>query len=111
MMSDDSAKHYLIPAPIRRGYEFFPGWGLAEVAVTLAGFLAGVLLFLVIWLVGGSFPLRLIGFLLGGGIGAGLAIPPPNGEPLYRRIEASWRYRRQPRRYPYDWRRPDWDEE
>lgn len=110
-MQAGESKHYLIPAPIRRGYEFFPGWGIPEVVVTLAGLLAGVLLFLMVWLLGWPFPVRLMAFLLGGGIGAGLAMPPPHGDPLYRRIVASWRYRRQPRRYPYDWRRPDWVED
>lgn len=109
-MPETHAKRYLIPTPIRRGYEFFPGWGLTEVALVLAGFLTGGVLFILCWLVGLSVPIRLIGLVVMLAIGAFLALPPPQGDPLYRRIAAGWRYQKRPHRYRYDWGRSDWDD-
>ncbi len=109
-MADPSPPQYLIPAPIRRGYEFFPGWGMAEAAVTVAGLGAGAVLFAAASVLAAPVALRLVLFIFAGAIGVGLALPPPNGEPLYRRIAAGWRYRRQPHRYRYDWQQPDWDD-
>lgn len=109
-MAEAPAKRYLIPTPIRRGYEVFSGWGLIEVAVALAGFLAGSIWFLLGGLVGLSVALRLVGFVALLAIGAFLALPTPQGDPLYRRIVAGWQFTHAPHRYRYDWGRSDWDD-
>ncbi|MBX5466898.1 MAG: hypothetical protein K6U14_05310 [Firmicutes bacterium] len=101
---------YLIPKPITRGYELFPGWNWTQVGLAVAGLVLGGALFFGAGLVGLPWPLRVVAFLLPGGLGVGLAIPPPNEPPLYRRLTAAWHYYRQPQRWVYDWRRGDWDD-
>ena len=108
-MAENPTTRYLIPTPIRRGYEFFSGWGPMEVGVALAGFLAGEVWCLLGWVVGLSVALRLVGFVALLAMGSFLALPPPQGDPLYRRIVAGWRFAHVPHRYPYDWKRSDWE--
>jgi len=94
---------YLIPKPISQRYELFPGWGLAEAGLVLAGVAAGGLVFAGLSLVHGPVALRLIGLALPIGLAGFLAFPPPNEPPLYQRLQAGLRYHQRPQRFVYDW--------
>jgi len=94
---------YLIPKPISQRYELFPGWGLAQAGLVLAGVGAGAVMFGGLTLVHGPVALRLIGLALPIGLAGSLAFPPPNEPPLYQRLQAGLRYRQRPKRFLYDW--------
>lgn len=104
---------YLIPKPITRQYELFPGsgWGLGEAAVAVMGVVLGALLFAGLTLIGVPVVVRLITGIGSAGLGIGLAFPPPLGEPAYRVIQRWWAYQHQPHRYLYDWTASDWPED
>lgn len=102
---------YIIPKPITQKYELFPGsgWGLMEaglVAGSLAGALALVFLFS---LIGEVVPGLILG-VFGGFIGSALAVPMPGQPPLYQLLQAFREFRRQPRRWLYDWTASDWED-
>ncbi|MHB1957089.1 MAG: hypothetical protein ACYCOU_25515 [Sulfobacillus sp.] len=104
---------YLIPKPISKKYELFPGsgWGLVEAGIVVAGLIAGALLFLFATLLGLPIIVRLVLAALTIAIGGALAFPPPQGEPAYQ-IVLRWRnYQRQPHRYVYDWTVSDWPDD
>ena len=99
---------YLIPKPIQRQYEFFPGWGWRQIGLVLAGGIAAVLWFLITSLLRLPVLLRLLPALVPLAAGAGLAFPPPNERPLYERLLAGARFRNAPRRFVYDWNAKRW---
>lgn len=101
---------YLIPKPIAKQYELFPGtgWGLTEAGIVGAGLGLGGLLFGLLTLLGVPVALRLVVAVVVAAIGAGLAVPPPLGEPAYRVAQRWWAYQHQPHRYLYDWTAADW---
>jgi hypothetical protein len=108
MNTNGDRTRYLIPRPIARGFEFFPGWNARSVGLVAAGLAAGALLTFVAGLfrvpvAAGVAP----GVLVAGAAGI-LAFPPPTGEPLpIVRIQAMIDYHRHPQHYRYDWSRPD----
>ncbi|NMP24471.1 hypothetical protein [Sulfobacillus harzensis] len=101
---------YLIPKPIQRQYELFPGWGFTQVTVVAVGLVTGVLFFAMLTVFHLSIPIRLIAFVLPLGIGGFLAFPPPNEQPLYKRLQAGVGFSKSPRKWLYDWNASDWNE-
>lgn len=100
---------YLIPKPIQRQYELFPGWGWVQIGLVAVGLLLGVLFFAVLTLLRlAPVPVRMILLVVPGGMGGFLAFPPPNDQPLYQRLLAGLRFAKRPRRWLYDWNTPDW---
>ncbi|NMP24349.1 hypothetical protein [Sulfobacillus harzensis] len=101
---------YLIPKPIQRQYELFPGWGFPQIGLVVAGLLVGGMLFLVLTLFHVRVPIRLIAFVLPLGIAGFLAFPPPNDQPLYQRLQAGVGFSKSTRKWLYDWNASDWPE-
>jgi len=102
---------YLIPKPITRQYELFPGWGLAEAGLVVASVMAGAVVFGLASLVGLPVGLRIVFPVALVAVGVGLAFPPPMGEPAYRVVQRWWAYQHQPHRYLYDWTASDWPDD
>lgn len=102
---------YLIPKPIQRQYELFPGWGFTQVGLVAVGLIMGAAFFAgmtalrlgPIWLrlVIGVFFVAVVGFM---------AFPPPNEQPLYKRLQAGVGFSKSTRRWLYDWNASDWPE-
>jgi hypothetical protein len=102
---------YLIPKPIQRQYELFPGWGLSQIGLVVAGLVVGAICFAGLTALHlGSAPFRLIVAVFFIAVAGFLAFPPPNEQPLYMRLLAGWRFFHAPRRWLYDWNAGDWDE-
>ncbi len=101
---------YLIPKPIAKQYELFPGsgWGLPEAGIVVAGVgLAGVV-FWVLTLCGVPVVVRLVVAIVIAASGVGIAYPPPLGEPFFRVGQRWWQYQHHPHRYLYDVTQSDW---
>ena len=104
---------YLIPKPISKKYELFPGsgWGLPEAGIVAAGVAVAGLVFLLLTLIGVPVVVRLFITVVIAASGVGFAFPPPLGEPLYRVGQRWWQYQHQPHRYLYDWTASDWPDD
>lgn len=104
------AQRYLIPKPIQRTYELFPGWGFTQAGIVLAGLIVGVIVFAGLTLFHlGPAPLHLIVAFFFIGIGGFLSFPPPNDQPLYLRLQAGIGFSRSQRIWLYDWNADDWN--
>lgn len=99
---------YLIPKPIQRQYEVFPGWGFTQIGIVAVGLGVGAGFVIGLGLIHLGWAIRLVVGVLFLGIAGFLAFPPPHEAPLYTRLRAAWRYFHAPRRYLYDWNAPDW---
>lgn len=99
---------YLIPKPIQRTYEIFPGWGLVQAGIVVVGLAAGALIFWVIALLHGPIFLMILLALLAAGSGGVLAFPPPMNEPAYRTILRARNFVASPKKWLYDWNSSDW---
>lgn len=99
---------YLVPKPIVKGYEVFPGWSLTQAGIVAGGLVAAAVVFGLLTLFSVPVVIRLFAGIVVTGIGAILAYPPPAGDPGYRVIRRWWAYRHQPHRYLYDWTVSDW---
>lgn len=100
---------YLIPKPIQRKYELFPGWGMVQAGIVVAGIASGALFGWGISFLAGAIP-GIVVFVALAAIGGALAFPPPGGiePPLYQKLQA-WRgYTRTPKKWLYDWNSSDW---
>jgi len=102
---------YLIPKPIQRGYELFPGWSFPQIGLVVAGLVVGAAFFAVLTILHiGPTPLRAVIAVFFIGVGAFAAFPPPNDRPLYVRLVAGWQFFHAPRKWLYDWNSRDWPE-
>ena len=101
---------YLIPKPIHRQAELFPGWGFPQIGLVAAGLVAGAILFAGLTLIHLSVPVRLIAFVVPLACAGFLAFPPPNEQPLYTRLQAGLAFGQSTRKWLYDWNAADWPE-
>lgn len=97
---------YLVPRPIRRGYEFAPGIGMPEVLVMGAGVAVGGAVFAGLALLGVPWLVRAPLFVLLSGIGVGSVVTQVSDAPLYRRAYFMWQWHQRGRRWLYDFRYP-----
>ncbi len=100
---------YLIPKPIQRGYELFPGWSFVQIGLVAVGLVVGAVFFAGLTLLHlGPVPIRLVIAVFFIGVGGFLAFPPPNDRPLYERLRAGIAFGKSTRKYLYDWNASDW---
>ena len=99
---------YLIPKPIHRQAELFPGWGFTQIGLVVAGLAVGAVFFAGLTLIRAGMPIRLIALVVPLACGAFLAFPPPNEQPLYTRLQAGLAFGQSTRKWLYDWNAPDW---
>ena len=99
---------YLIPKPIQRQYEVFPGWGFTQIGIVVAGLVLGAGFVAGLTLIHLGWAIRLVVGVFFVGVAGFLAFPPPHEAPLYTRLTSAWRFYHAPRRYLYDWNAPDW---
>ena len=106
MIIDD--QRYLIPRSIPLRYEFFPGWGWAEMRVLLFGILLGALAFgNATWVFHAPDWIRLVSLIWPAAVGYFLAIPGFHGLSFWTQGMAWLHYRQNPQVWLYDWRRPN----
>lgn len=103
-MSTLDKPQYLIPKPTRRGYEVVPGWGMVEFAIVGGGLGIGGGFAVIASVIGLSIPLIAVVGILPAVAAGFLAFPPPNGEPLYRQVQAMRHFLRRPKVIRRDWR-------
>ena len=95
---------WLVPRPIRQGFELAEGWGVRQGLVLAGGLAAGGVLAGGVWLATASQALAVVPLLLVGGVAAVAARPmPPSGEPVMDLVSAWWRWARSQRRFVRDW--------
>ena len=99
---------YLIPKPIHRQAELFPGWGFRQIGLVAAGLVVGAVLFAGLTLIRLSVPIRLIAFMVPVACAGFLAFQPPNEQPLYVRLLAGVGFSKGTRKWLYNWNAKDW---
>lgn len=97
---------YLVPSPVRRGYEFAPGIGFREVAVAGAGVAIGAVLLGLTALLHTGYAVRAAALVVPGGLGVGSVTLQINDLPLYQHGLFAWRWMHSVRRRLYDLRYP-----
>ena len=109
MLSEQGGQlEYLIPRRIDQGYQFFPGWGVRQVAAVLTGLAAGLLIGVVTHLLHLPVLVQVFPLILGGGLGAVVARPQPDGSTVLDLAAAFRSWSGRPKRYLYDWSKDDW---
>ena len=111
-MRMNEERAYLIPQPIPLRYEFFPGWGWPEMRVVLSGLMVGGLAFVnATWVVRTPDWLRIVVLIWPSALGYFLALPGIHGTSFWSQGVAWDHYRRQSKRFLYDWHRLEgWEE-
>lgn len=100
---------YLVPRPVRRGYEFGAGIGWAEVRILGLGLFVGGGLAAAVGFLGLPTYITAAAFVLPAGAAAGSVLLEINGQRLHRHLQAARRWRQGPRRrlfslrYPSEW--------
>ena len=100
---------YLVPRPVRRGYEFGAGIGWAEVRLLGLGLFVGGASAAAVAIVGLPTYITAAAFVLPAGAMAGSVLLEINGQRLHRHLQAAHRWRSGTRRrlfalrYPSEW--------
>ncbi len=97
---------YLVPSPVRRGYEFAPGIGIIEVAVAGVGIVIGGALMGLTILLHLGYISHAVALIIPGGIGVGAVMLKINDMPLYVHGQFAWRWMHSVKRRLYDFRYP-----
>ncbi|MCY0881880.1 MAG: hypothetical protein OWS74_07775 [Firmicutes bacterium] len=90
---------YLVPRPMRRGFEFLPGWGVAELGIAAPGVIVGGGMAALAHAMHAPAAAQLLGWVIPAAVGIGLALPQPTGENLAALIRAWWQFGHRPRRW------------
>lgn len=97
---------YLVPAPLRRGYEFHPGLGWREVIVAGIGLALGIGLMVITIALHLGYVLHAAALVIPGGVGVGAATLNILDMPLYQHGQYAYQWRHSVRRRLYDLRYP-----
>ena len=97
---------YLVPSPVRRGYEFAPGIGIMEVAVAGVGVVIGGALMGLTVLLHTGYISHAVALVIPGGIGVGAVMLKINDMSFYQHGQAAWAWMHSVRRRLYDVRYP-----
>lgn len=97
---------YLVPSPVRRGYEFAPGMGMKEVGVAGVGIVMGAAFMGLTLLLHTGYVAHAAALVIPGGLGVGSVRLRINDLPLYQHGLFAWRWMHSTRRRLYDLRYP-----
>ena len=97
---------YLVPAPVRRGYEFAPGIGVEEVLVAGAGVVVAAVLFGLAVLLHLPLMIRAIVAVIPAGVGVGSVMLKISDLPLYKHAQFAWVWAHSQKLYLYNFKYP-----
>ncbi len=97
---------YLVPSPVRRGYEFAPGIGIIEVVVAGVGVVMGGTLMGLTILLHLGYLSHAVALIIPSGIGVGSVMLKISDMPLWQHGQAAWQWMHSVRRRLYDFRYP-----
>ncbi|MDA8336033.1 MAG: hypothetical protein M0Z41_13800 [Peptococcaceae bacterium] len=98
---------YLIPRPVRQGYEFVPGWGIVQVVAVLIGLAAGILIAAILHLLRAPVLVQVFPIAGFGGLGVVVAKPLMDGSTVLDLLISYRAWAHKTKRYLYDWARDD----
>lgn len=97
---------YLVPSPVRRGYEFAPGIGVEEVLVAGAGVVVAAILLGLAVLLHLPLMLRAIVAVIPAGVGIGSVMLKIDDLPLYKHAQFAWAFAHSQKLYLYNFKYP-----
>ncbi len=100
------AQEYLVPSPVRRGYEFGQNIGVEEVLVAGVGVAIAAVLFGLAVLAHAPLIARAIVAVIPAGIGIGGVVLRISDLPLYKHGQFAWTWMHSVRRRLFDFRYP-----